>query len=1017
MSSLFEVFKKLDLNTGNGLFFTNEGKWKEACNFSSRVDRLLEFKIKPDAFFCFGNKPLILFYESPQNIHEIHKAIWNFNESPIVIFATSKSVEIYNGFDYIKSNEKLGYLGNQSNLNMFSYFELVTGNAWEVHKNNLSDSNRVDYHLLKNIKDARNELLNRYNLNIKISNALIGKIIFIRYLIDRNVRIGFTGENILWSNIDLIHLLGDRTSSISFFKYLQKKFNGDMFFLDDNEYDKITIECLEVLARLLNEESLESGQSSLFKLYDFSIIPVEFVSNVYESFIGIKDQEVEGAYYTPLFLVDYMLQETIASKFLKVENNYHCKVLDPACGSGIFLVESLRKIIDKYIFLHPESVIDTQEFNQVLKDLALENIYGIDKNISAIQVAIFSIQITLLDYQNPSSIENFRFPKLLNNNFFQADFFDTEHVFNKKLKLLKLDFIIGNPPWKGQGMGSSGYSYLNKRKKIEDGIKKYKITVNNGEIAEGFILRVSDFCTSSTQVSFIIRSTILYNIGYSTNFSKFRRYWLEEFSINKVFELAPVRKEVFNKSNDPAIAPAAIIFYKYANGANTDQSLIEHISLKPNRFFSFFKILSISRYDSKEIEQHNLKKYDWLWKTLVYGTYLDFNLISKLKNNFSTVKKIITNKARFIVSTGIHSRSFVLSMPKDTTGIKQLPFIKTDAVSHMFINYEKITSLDHGKVDIVKDERIYKAPMLLIREGIDLKNLTAKCAISEKDIVFKDSITSIKALDSNDINILKNLNAIYNSSFFSYLSINTFSSIGIERERVKNYNKFSIPYIDCDLEDHVTQVENLKKRIFKEENKIVKNNILIEELENKVSLIYSEIDKVIYNNLNINEHEKALIDYTLDITRPIIIKNKNAIKNIFKSIPYEAEELNTYASLFLDRFQSNINDASQKFIIEIWHTKYIIGMLFKVVPNTKEFEKSIYWLDKKDDTDILPKIIKLSTQKITDNLFVQKDLRGFEKDSFYIFKPNERKLWHKAIGILDVNEFMDAILEAGKLGV
>jgi len=61
-------------------------------------------------------------------------------------------------------------------------------------------------------------------------------------------------------------------------------------------------------------------------------------------------------------------------------------------------------------------------------------------------------------------------------------------------------------------------------------------------------------------------------------------------------------------------------------------------------------------------------------------------------------------------------------------------------------------------------------------------------------------------------------------------------------------------------------------------------------------------------------------------------------------------------------------------------------------------------------------LIKISSEKITDRLFVQKDIRGFEKDYFYVFKPNERRLWHKAIAYLDAEEFMDAILRAGRSG-
>ena len=44
-----------------------------------------------------------------------------------------------------------------------------------------------------------------------------------------------------------------------------------------------------------------------------------------------------------------------------------------------------------------------------------------------------------------------------------------------------------------------------------------------------------------------------------------------------------------------------------------------------------------------------------------------------------------------------------------------------------------------------------------------------------------------------------------------------------------------------------------------------------------------------------------------------------------------------------------------------------------------------------------------------DKLFIQKDIRGFEKDAFYIIKPNEYKCWHKAVAYLDAYEFSQTI--------
>ena len=129
------------------------------------------------------------------------------------------------------------------------------------------------------------------------------------------------------------------------------------------------------------------------------------------------------------------------------------------------------------------------------------------------------------------------------------------------------------------------------------------------------------------------------------------------------------------------------------------------------------------------------------------------------------------------------------------------------------------------------------------------------------------------------------------------------------------------------------------------------------------------------------------------------------------------ETLKNYASIFVERFKSKLEKEDKKFVVEIWHTNQIVGMFFKLVP-VSSFNNAIVWVDKQEsDWEILSLLTKIGSEKVTDKLFVQKDIRGFEKDYFYIFKPNEKRLWHKAIGYLDVNEFADAILKAGRKGI
>lgn len=1024
MKNLKSIFDRLGLNESNGLFITKDNAWKSALALPNRVQRLIEHQLKPDAFFVFDQKPLILFFDNPADVRKVHLSVWNFNESPVAIIAYDSEVEIFNGFDLNKKTGLLKSFGKSDKLNDFLYFELVTGKTWEQYEQELSYKNRVDYLLLQNIKAAREAIApGLKNPKSKIANALLGKAIFVRYLIDRKVKLNFDGVSKEWPNKDFCNLLDNAQDIRRFFDYLEdaeQGFNGDLFRLTDDEYSQLSAYDYGVVKRLLSGEDLGRGQPSLFDFYDFSIIPIEFISNVYELFIGQDSQKKEGAYYTPLFLVDYILKETVErhlseEPIASIPSDYnYCKVLDPACGSGIFLVETLRKIIERY---KSDANIDvtSDAFKSAIKELAKANIYGIDKDESAVQVAVFSIYLTLLDYLEPREIENFKFPTLLNINFFNGDFFDLEAGYNIPLASEAFDFILGNPPWKGNGMDEVGKKYLADRKRKEKKYKKkYPIAINNNEIAEGFILRVSDFSTNSlTKIAFIIRSSSLYNLGYKDSFSAFRQYWLEEYFIDRVFELAPVRHEVFEKSNKPAIAPAAVVFYRYAFGENTDGSTIHHLSLKKSLFFSLFKIFTITRNDYKTVKQDRFKEFDWLWKVLVYGSYLDFNFIARLKEEYITIRQLLAKSTKFIQSTGLHSRSATLKERKNTDSIKGIPFLETNAVSSFSIDYNKTQNLQSDKIDIVKDTRIYRPPMLLIREGIDMDKLTAKCAISQQSVLFKDSITSIKALDKTDIDVLNNIAAILSSSLFSYYAVNTFASIGIERERVKNYNKYSLPYLDVNVDEHIQKIETAQEEIHSENNNTLVDEYKIHQMKSTIAAELNKIEHIIFKEINLNDIETSLITYSSEISRELILDNKHRASC---AEPLLSATLHDYAMVFVNRFGRGLSDSSRKFIVEIWHSKQTIGMLFKVVP-IDEYSGDIKWVNKQDDSSgIISFLIHLGSQEITDRLFVQKDIRGFEvkDDYFYIFKPNEKRLWHKAIAYLDANEFADAMLKAGR---
>ncbi|MDR3000457.1 MAG: hypothetical protein LBU89_04245 [Fibromonadaceae bacterium] len=55
-------------------------------------------------------------------------------------------------------------------------------------------------------------------------------------------------------------------------------------------------------------------------------------------------------------------------------------------------------------------------------------------------------------------------------------------------------------------------------------------------------------------------------------------------------------------------------------------------------------MFTINRHDIQTVQQDRLKEYDWLWKVLVYGSYLDFNFIKRLYSDFDTIGDIIAQE-------------------------------------------------------------------------------------------------------------------------------------------------------------------------------------------------------------------------------------------------------------------------------------------------------------------------------------------------------------------------------------
>lgn len=1059
MTNSFEIlFNRLKINDKQGLFrFSNIQEWEQL--FPYRTIRALK-SIRPYALYAVKNNnepdshfvPVYLFIDNSDNIElkiSLPK-LWNF-QTPIVIVDDGNQWYWYSG-EFLNEDKNLNELikpikksdiKKNTDIDHFSFWNIHSGSLWKKFEKYFKEESfkkhrkKLQTFLLQNIEEAIKKLTTgnikiEHKNNRQIANNLIGRLIFVRYLIDRNVKLGFKYINDDNQREDFEKIIPLKEKIYELFKFLKSpdKFNGDLFPFIDNDINKekelITDEHLQLLQELFLGENLKEDRrqyslSSLFDIYDFNIIPVELISNIYERFIGKEQQRKGGSFYTPPFLVDYVLKHTI-EPYLK--RNITCKVLDPSCGSGIFLVETLRKIIEKniregnlksYEKLEEEAsngvkILEklVEENDKKLKHLATDNIFGIDKDPNAVTIAIFSIYITLLDYKEPKEIENFKLPEMIDSNFITENFFNNK--LDRKFKNIKFDFILGNPPW-----GSVTTDPLHKNY-VDDNKDK----ISDYQIAQSFTIRVKDFCNENTECALIIGSKILYNLDAD----KFRSFFIKNYKLNRVLELSSVRKQVFTGAK----APSAILFFKYLPEKDKSQNIVRYVSLKPNRFFKLFKIIVIEKYDYKKIIQKKFEK-DWIWKVFLYGNILDYRFFDDyFEESFDKIKiKDYVEGENLVLGAG-----YKIAQRLANTSIEKLKphkVVKGDNFQPFFINKNSLMSFEqtYPEVQLVDRKgtlKAYEAPHLLIKRGISKKTVVA---FADFHCVFPNTVFSISG-DTKTKKTMKALGTLFSTSFYSYLMFFKSSQWGIERNEVykADHEETQIIKISPDKIEQLSALfENTEinakedfKNLLKQEHiagtvpseKNIKDALKKYKKLVSISEKYS-FDTSIYKLYDIDKEEQTLIDYTLNISIPLFEQKESP----FKALIPKDKLIENYINVFFEKNKSFLEWKGIYMSADIYFDKrgYII-INFKYEKN--KTNKIINYPkddEKQDKFSFLSELFSLP-EKISDNLFMQKDLKGVEKTSFYVIKPNEFKNWHPAVAYLDYYEFKDAFLKAGR---
>lgn len=952
-------------------------------------------KINADAIFELSGSPCIYFTRlsqaepDPAELANLRKMAWNHGLAPMLWIITPTQVYLYNCYakptpdDEQYPERHLIDLFEQTEnglrqLNDFAgRLQLETGKFWQHDKARQIDRRqRVDAALLADLQEAESLLVNKTGLDETIAHALLGRSIFVEYLHDR----GILGSDFFRENFNVenfVELLSSQfavSATYQVFEWVRKTFNGDLFPLEHkdkhgnivHERDLVDEPHLSKVRDLLAGVEMKTGQGRLWP-YKFDVIPIELISSIYEMFIRSSNSQLakeRSTYYTPINLVDLVLSEIF--KQLPA----HAKVLDLSCGSGVFLVESLRRLVACRI------ANGEKWSRELVRDTLYNQIYGIDISSEAVEIAVFSLYLTALELDpNLQSLDSIQFQTLHEKNLFDADAFDESASFNAKEPFASKNFqvIIGNPPWRRNKANFLAEAYCKKR--------RYPITRRS--LDQAFLWRIADFTNEKTQIGLILHSRPLF--GHMPDSLQARERLLTRFSPQIIVNLSALRQEgLFPKSD----APATVLIAKGRQSEIND--FFYFICAEYSESFKRHGIIEIGPENIKKIStRHVLSDVDAL-KIASWGNARDMALIVRLRNTFPPLRRMITEprSVKKRQEEWLGGQGFRAHGSQDASKLYGKKWLPSGRLQPYIIDPNLLELFPEQKVDRLRDPRIYEGPLVITTRGLGANGFFS--AFCSTDLVYTEEYYGISFPQQQEY-VAHYLNGILNSSLTNYFLFLTASVWGVERDKVEPNDllRLPLPTLTKDNKYIVSLIVRLEEGL-----RLSRDHATRVELKR-------QLDDAVFDLYDLSSMERILVQDTLNFTIDLRMRGE-ASKALDRP---ENRELEAYSLQLVNTIQPFFRTLNEMMIVaSIFETKaaplqvvrFSVIPVYEPTPSTQIVAGQI--LD-----DVLERIAIQLPARISDTIYTRRNLRIYTGNDFYIVKPSQRRQWSRYAALNDAD--------------
>ncbi len=970
---------------GSGLLFAYE----DCVDYSEKAALEYAKKYHPDAVYFRrfsdnrSSTPQIYIYDLTDTVKddlaigELYKKVWNSGQVPLIFIFFKTEVKILNCFKRPEFDPETGDISytlfekiqlaskakkELQKIKDFSARKFDNGTFWSnpKYKSKFSLKETAYLSLLSELKRAKNNIINKDILEEKLAKKLLVMSILVKYLEERKDE----NENTVFpegyfskyskGRDAFTSVLRKKGACLKLFDNLSGKdrFNGEIFsWKDKKERELLKRANLDAFADFF-EGKLEHGQYTFWRLYSFNDLPIELISNIYEEFLESKP----GIVYTPPYLVNFLIDELVPL------SDYHktdFKVIDPACGSGIFLVAVYRRMIQWWKIRNNWKKPGAKDLRE-LKIILKKNIFGVDIHEEAVRLTFFSLSLALLDELSPKVIwENLKFDDLLGKNFIHNDFFK---LLNKDYFKQKFDLVIGNPPFESKLKTVDAEEIEKKRI-----LKRPKLPDN--QIALLFLDQSVNLCREKASLCLIMPAgPFLYN----NNSRDFRKYFLSNYHVPQIIDFTFLSEVLFESAK---VATLAV----FAKKQNPTQNDLLHVTVRRTKPIKEKLYFELDHYDFHNIPFHEAIDNRLVWKAnLLGGGRLRHLLarfepmrsfgeyLSEMKKNFgwkiaegfiigneqeiTELIKLKVNKTKLSQKEKIRIELLEKQYKKADylTGKKTLP---TKAFTEKGIDEDKIYTLKE-KYFIrkrKKNKKIFQGPHLLIKEGVTRNSIPV--IFRDDDLSFRHEIIGIYAPENQKNELQKIEKRVKNNTIYRFHAAGFSGRYMIGRATaILKKDIESLPFPEGDKELELSGLEQI--------------------------LVGDVLDYMLdFRRKGENaDAEKPVTDEQLLLFSKIYCKVLNSVYKKFK--PYKPVETDSYICF---------------------------PFYYKNKPE----------IDLKGAADVEGALDELIRNNVTENSRIIRMLRVYEENIIYLIKPKQTRYWLQSIAIRDADETFADLVSQG----